>query len=295
MQSYISRYGSPHPLIKSARPCKAGIIVAIPSKNESGLLDVLKSVVNCIEPDCAVEIIALLNSASDSDGSVKEFHSQQYVACRRWAAESTPEWLNIHILRQDDLPPSTAGVGLARKIIMDEAVRRFSDASDSEQIILSLDADTLVSPDYLVEVWNSFKKKEDYDAANIYFEHPISGTEFESNIYQAIIDYELHLRYYRQGLKYTGHPFHHHCVGSALAVRNRSYQKFGGMNTRKAGEDFYFFQKIVMNGKVFDITSTCVYPSPRISDRVVFGTGRAVSDILSSESQQKFTYHPSML
>jgi hypothetical protein len=48
------------------------------------------------------------------------------------------------------------------------------------------------------------------------------------------------------------------------------------MNQRQAGEDFYFLQKIIPLGGFLDLTQTRVLPSPRPSDRVPFGTGRAV-------------------
>jgi hypothetical protein len=56
--------------------------------------------------------------------------------------------------------------------------------------------------------------------------------------------------------------------------------KQGGMNRRKAGEDFYFLQKIIPLGNFRDLTDTTIIPSARPSERVPFGTGKAVQEYL---------------
>ena len=63
------------------------------------------------------------------------------------------------------------------------------------------------------------------------------------------------------------------------------------MNKRKAGEDFYFLHKFTPLGKVSELKTTTVIPSPRISDRVPFGTGKAVGELLESKEVYK-TYAP---
>jgi hypothetical protein len=62
------------------------------------------------------------------------------------------------------------------------------------------------------------------------------------------------------------------------------------MNRRKAGEDFYFINKLI-KGEIFgEINDTKVIPSPRISDRVPFGTGRAILEGLNSQKDLSLTY-----
>jgi hypothetical protein len=68
-----------------------------------------------------------------------------------------------------------------------------------------------------------------------------------------------------------------------MAVRAGAYQKQGGMNKRQAGEDFYFLHKIIPLGGFTNLNTTRVIPSPRASDRVPFGTGRAVGTYLAGE------------
>ena len=108
----------------------------------------------------------------------------------------------------------------------------------------------------------------------------------------AIAAYELHMRYHYQALKHSHMPSVYHTIGSAIAVRASAYVRAGGMSSRPAGEDFYFIQKLIPVGKIAEINSTTVFPSPRASDRVPFGTGPVVGSLLKSRSEQLFTWHP---
>ena len=130
-----------------------------------------------------------------------------------------------------------------------------------------------------------------WQAASIHFEHPLTGPDFPTAVYDAIIDYELHLRYYINAQRWAGFPFAYQTIGSSMAVRANAYQAQGGMNKRKAGEDFYFLQKFIELGSFGEIKTTKVIPSPRPSDRVPFGTGKAVSKILNN-SGELTTYAP---
>ena len=106
--------------------------------------------------------------------------------------------------------------------------------------------------------------------------------------FDGIAAYELHLRYHVRAQKWIGFPYAFQTIGSAMAVRAWSYVKQGGMNRRHAGEDFYFLQKISWIGTISELTSVTVYPSPRLSRRVPFGTGKAVGNYI--ESGQQTTY-----
>ena len=95
-----------------------------------------------------------------------------------------------------------------------------------------------------------------------------------------------------QALRYTHFPYAFHTIGSCLAVRGSAYVKQGGMNRRKAGEDFYFLQKIIPLGNFGEINSTRVIPSARVSDRVPFGTGKAMMKWYESGEKVFKSYNP---
>ncbi|NQZ75756.1 MAG: hypothetical protein HRT61_06530 [Ekhidna sp.] len=63
------------------------------------------------------------------------------------------------------------------------------------------------------------------------------------------------------------------------------------MNTRKAGEDFYFLNKTIPHSGFVEINTTTIRPSDRISDRVPFGTGKAVNDMIGADEAYS-VYHP---
>ena len=147
-----------------------------------------------------------------------------------------------------------------------------------------------VRSNYFESIIFHFKKHPKTPGCSIHFEHPLEGNNHTIEEYNAIISYELHLRYYKNAQQYTGLPFVFHTIGSSMAVRASAYAKQGGMNKRKAGEDFYFLNKIIQLGSFTELNITTVVPSPRISDRVPFGTGKAVGEIVSAEQGGLETY-----
>lgn len=113
--------------------------------------------------------------------------------------------------------------------------------------IASLDADTLVAPGYLTGIIRKFRNSR-VAGITLAYAHRYEGEECTEILRQAIIRYELYLRYYQQALEYCGHPYAYTCIGSAFAVRAADYVLQGGMNKRQAGEDFYFIQKLISTG-----------------------------------------------
>ena len=77
-----------------------------------------------------------------------------------------------------------------------------------------------------------------------------------------------------------------------MACRATAYVAAGGMNRRLAGEDFYFLQQVHKTSGVETLSGTLVHPSPRSSQRVPFGTGRSVGDMLAEGEQRLLFYHP---
>ena len=99
------------------------------------------------------------------------------------------------------------------------------------------------------------------------------------------------MRYYVEGLRISQSPYAYHVLGSAMAFRAEDYVRAGGMRKRNGGEDFYFLQALRKTGAIGQITETTVHPSSRASDRVPFGTGPRISQILQSGKGLMF-YNP---
>jgi hypothetical protein len=281
------------PSINNQSPHKdLAIVVAIPACNEPGLIATLESVYNCHQPRDSVELIVALNSSESDTAEVLRQNELTEKEIHAFAASNERKGFRILVLHQSGIPIRHAGAGLARKIAMDHALSRYHLLNRPEGIILSLDADTTCEVNYLVEVEKLFRDHPDTKACSIRFEHPLSGSAYPDSVYQGILQYEIHLRYYIQALRFAGHPHAFHTVGSAFGVRAGVYASQGGMNKRKAGEDFYFLQKIIPLGGFYEVNSTRVVPSPRPSDRVAFGTGPVIRRLQHGENTELDTYHP---
>lgn len=280
--SYLEKHRFCDRQIPTSPAKNLSVIIVIPCHDEEKLLRTLDSIEACTNIPTAVEVITVINASSSDPEKIHQQNLTTLHEAKNWAEANRNH--TYHFLHFPELPPRHAGVGLARKIGMDEAVDRFEQIDHPGGLIVCLDADAEVAHNYLVELQRLFDRHPRTEACSIYFEHPLTGNEFPPEVYEGIVRYELFLRYYNQALRYAGFPYAMHTVGSSMAVRSDAYQRQGGMNRRKAGEDFYFLHKFIPEGRVRELLTTKVIPSPRPSDKVPFGTGRAINEWLGNES-----------
>ena len=278
-------------LFAEAPDDQTGIIVVVPACNEPDISILLNSLVSCSQPRCKVEVLVIINAPPEADEEWILNNKVCLQNIKRWKKNNSDCFFRLLVFDAGQPSINGWGVGLARKTGMDEALRRFNSINRPDGVIVSLDADCTVAKNYFVAIYYDLLSIKERSACSVYFEHPLSGNGFPSNIFKHIIQYELHLRYYRQTLIYTGFPYPFHTVGSAIAFRAINYFKAGGMNRKKAGEDFYFIQKLVPLGGYFDLNTTTVYPLPRESDRVPFGTGPAIAKLLVEGEERLMTYN----
>jgi len=266
-----------------------GMVVVIPCYHEPDILLTLQSVADCQHPACHVEVIVLINHSESESEAVKaeNFHTRQII--NDWIEKQKHEQIKFYAIGPVNLKKKWAGAGLARKKGMDEAVVRFNHIDNPDGIIISLDADTLVERNYLKEIENYYRLNTSHAGATISFNHQVDG--LSNRHLQGIRLYEKYMDYYKSALGYTGYPYAMFTVGSAFTVRAWGYVKRGGMNRRKAGEDFYFLQNLVQVGTVGEISSTVVHPSARLSDRVPFGTGPLLQKWLEGKEDMTITYN----
>jgi len=175
--------------------------------------------------------------------------------------------------------PHWGGVGLARKIGCDSALAFLLGLKKpialDDFIFFSLDADTIVSPDYLETAGHELMKSGCAGGV-ISFKHQ----KADSPESQAAIDeYEAFLNYYVEGLRWAGSPYAFHTIGSCICFTASGYIRANGFAARRqAGEDFYFCVEIAKTGGICEINKTMVFPSARISRRVPFGTGKRMAE-----------------
>ena len=180
------------------------------------------------------------------------------------------------------IPKKHAGVGMARKIGMDLALK----FANPETLLYCLDADSLVSPTYFSEVQSHFKLNDSV-AAVVGFLHIKNKN---SDLEKAIRQYELFLRNTAMKLKDAGSPFGYVAMGSTIICRAHAYASIGGMPRRKATEDFYFLQEFAKFRGVTEIEAILVYPSSRESERVYLGTGFRMSQAKKGEDLGELAY-----
>ena len=234
-------------------------------------------------------VVVVVNNRADASADYKADNVATLDSLASVHAQGTPLHLAWVDAAQDgrELPVKGGGVGMARKIGLDLTLQRLAH-DRRDPILVSLDADTLVLPNYLETIVAHFEKST---AGGMVI--PFRHQHGDSPAQQAAIDrYELFLRTYVLGLRHAGSPYAFHTVGSALACRASAYVKMGGMNVRAAGEDFYFLQQLHRITGVEQMHGTVVFPSCRPSDRVPFGTGRSMARLLSREEGAVLFYRP---
>ncbi|MCM1530685.1 MAG: glycosyltransferase [Bacteroides sp.] len=167
------------------------------------------------------------------------------------------------------------GVGWARKTAMDFVAQ---EAADTD-ILVCADADTLYPPGYLQDIQKQFDAYPDAVAlANPYYHFlaEAEGNGLPQAQQAAILHYEVYMRSYALNMRLTAHPYAFTAVGSSMACRMKAYRKIGGISPFKSGEDFYFLQKLAKTGALIVHSDSVSHPSPRLSERVFFGTGPAL-------------------
>ncbi|MEA1971580.1 MAG: hypothetical protein U9N37_08200, partial [Thermodesulfobacteriota bacterium] len=277
-------------------------VVVIPALAESG--HIFKTLVSLSKnPGAELSrtlVVCVINNGDVNTVSADEFADNQYTLKALNNREQPLVLFNgvgqsgLRIAYVDasspglEMPGKTAGVGLARKIGMDLALGIFNYDKDCSKLLFSLDADTLVEHNYLSAVRASFEKKKT-DSSVIAFTHQDAESVDEQ---AAICCYEIFLRYYVLGLRWAGSPYAFHSVGSTMVCTTGGYATVRGMNKRRAGEDFYFLDKLAKIGRVGRINTTTVYPSSRPSHRVPFGTGKRIISFTEGKESDYSLYNP---
>ncbi len=286
---YLKRYATSKQYVLHAPATDLGLVVVIPCCNEVHIVKTLESLWRCAPIDASIEVLLVINNGIKAATHIIEQNRRTYEEVTHWYAQQNRADIVLHLLQVEDMPVKHAGVGLARKTGMDEAVRRF-EALEKDGLIACIDADCTCEPNYFEVIVEHFENRPQTPAGIIYYEHPIDE-QHEKDLREGIILYELHLRYYVNAQRYAGFYHAHQTLGSCMVVRSRDYQKQGGMNRRKAGEDFYFLHKFICQGQFSEINNTVVYPAGRVSTRVPFGTGRAMNNWLQSDSRTYQSYN----
>lgn len=267
---------TPHPQLQM------GIVIPCYREGnlEYSLFSLERAHANCSFP---MLIVVVVNSSEVDSEATVAFNRETFNKVQQWSEQHDTAMFRIYPLWVDNIRRKHAGAGYARKVGMDFITAAFNQLDKPDGVIVSLDADTLVDVGYLREIACMYSEDPCLGVATHGFAHPLKGSDLTEKHSRAIAAYELYLRYYKHALAFTGFPFAHYTIGSAFSCRAGLYARQGGMNRRKAGEDFYFLHKLFAVSKARELSSAMVYPSSRVSDRVPFGTGPQIASLLADE------------
>ncbi len=246
--------------------------------------------------------IIVVNNKHSASLEVKENNKKLLQNLQTFSAMDCPI-IVIDLTQQGFDLPETQGVGYARKFGMDFAL-----LCDST-VIACMDADTLVSNNYIEELFLFYtqcrgaketKKPIPVGAVTHFFHQENSDATIEL----IARNYEKYMITHSEKLKEAGTPYWLWALGPTIISSSYGYAGSGGMNTRIAGEDFYFLQSLVKlhiqqknNGfsktdikKALDfpVCNCTVYPQSRYSDRVLFGTGKKLEDVKNGKDNILF-------
>ena len=232
-------------------------------------------------------VLFVVNNLESAELNTKE-ENLKTINYLKTIIEQNKEGLIINFIdactTENELPEKDGGVGLARKIGMDIALRYFDYSQNT--LLVCLDSDCLVSQNYLT-VLNDYRNKG-IDAGYVPFTHRFTENE-EENF--AIICYDIFLHYYVAGLKYSQSPYAFHTIGSTMVCSAGAYCKIQGMNKRLAAEDFYFMEKLAKLYPITVLKGGTVFPLGRSSWRVPFGTGQRVARYLTKIQDEYILYN----
>jgi hypothetical protein len=232
-------------------------------------------------------VIIVINNSDKSETEIVDNNRKTFQLLSNYSGKLDINFIDA-FSEGNALKKKLAGVGFARKIGLDLALTKFDYSTSEKKILFWLDADCEVEQNYLEVVTDTFKHRN-LNSSVIEYEHKINDQDAEA---RAMVCYETFLRYFKLGLVYAKSHYDYHAIGSTIVCDVDSYIKAGGMNTKQAGEDFYFLEKLAKQNKVETIKETIVYPSSRKSWRVPFGTGQRITRYLKNIQDEYLVYNP---
>jgi len=152
---------------------------------------------------------------------------------------------------------------------------------DRDDLIVSLDADTLAPPRYLQSLVAAFDRHPAACGIAARYLHPLTD---DAAVTRAMLGYEIYMRFRS--------PYSFTALGSAIALPVHVYRQLGGLTPRTSGEDFYLLQKLTKHGRVLHWSDPPVAPGTRKSWRVPVGTGQAIVAACEGKHADRYPLYP---
>ena len=251
---YLARYAEPEAGRMRSPARSYRYVLSIPAFDETG--DFLERVLPGGAADLLVIVVANVpDQVSREDAALARTRQLLDLAGGFERARN----VDVTIVDRVNRPiPRRAGVGLARKIGADIALRWIAERRIEMPVIYSTDADASLPAGY-------FEAARGEAAGWVY---PFVHTSGDADLARRGLMYELSLRYYVNRLEYAGSPYAFHTVGSCLAIDATSYAKVRGFPRRNAAEDFYLLNKLAKVGWIRRLKGPVIEIEARASTRV---------------------------
>ena len=260
-------------------------IIVIPCYNEFDyIFDTLTSInkqkSNLLEDTL---VIIVINNSESDNFNIKEnnIKTHQSLIQKKYKYD----FISIDCFSSKyQLTKDVAGVGYARKIGLDFALEY---ALNSKSVLCCLDADTLIDDKYLDKISYNYTINK-INVGIINFKHQKSNNPI---LEEGIRKYESILKEIAQNIEKTGSPYGYVSMGSTITCNVKSYVACGGMNIKKATEDFYFLQSLAKYTKIEKIKDILVFPSSRNENRVYLGTGFRMDEYYKNKTFKNLDFN----
>ncbi len=263
-QLYLASHGAPEAAAAELPKRDYRFALTIPAFDEPESF-----LARTLPPDARDVLVILVANMPDnvapSDPAVERTKRLGRLAGRFDAARN----IDVMVIDRTEVPiPARQGVGLARRIGGDVALRCIEEGTVATPILFCTDADAVLPAGY-------FDAPRAERAAG--WVYPFAHVSEDPALEQAALGYELSLRYYVNRLAHAGSPYAFHTVGSCLAIDATAYAVVRGFPKRNAAEDFYMLNKLAKVGAIRRLAEPLVEIEARASERVPFGTGPALA------------------
>ncbi len=292
INKYIERYTEGHVKLLSGFGKQYDCSLIIPCFNEDKTA--IESIINNTQFNGHLLILVINQPAinhyqlTTNTKKLLTWVGQQFIV--QWkndglALYENPQGMDILLVdtySKDKCIDPKYGVGLARKIGNDIALKLIHSNNITSPWLFNSDADVAL-PDTYFAISRHFLSSA---ACYLYpYQHTQTGNK---ELDLAMSQYQNYLNHYVEGLKAVGSYYAWHSLGSILCINANHYAMVRGFPKRSAGEDFHILNKLTKVGKIQQLAKPVIEIETRLSDRVPFGTGPALNDILNNQPKRHF-------
>ncbi|WNO09804.1 hypothetical protein [Teredinibacter sp. KSP-S5-2] len=307
VQKYLKLYAEPEVQLLDGFPQDLPYqnVVVVPCYQESAdfVWNLTQSLTPHIPASTKILVIVIINQPETDDDETPQHTLQCFFeqrGTRRFNRNNLSLYSSISGLSPFDFLlvdrfhgqrklPAKQGVGLARKIGCDIAVKMGIEKHITSHWIYSTDGDVTLPANYFAQPLSN--NTENTSALVFNFHHQGKNQSID----QATQLYEQAIKYFRDQLQQAGSPYGYNTLGSTLAVSREHYCMVRGFPKRSAAEDFYLLNKLAKVGQIKSVDDITILIQSRLSNRVPFGTGPAVQTIQQKiQNNIDYTYYAPM-